>query len=246
MKLILAAPSFIPARTANSIQSMKMAQAFAELGHQVLVLAPGQDPGVSWEALAGHYGLQQQFEIEWLAAMPALRRYDYGLRVVRRARHWGAELLFTRLPQAAAIASKGGFPSVLEVHDMPPGRMGPRLLGTFLGGIGQGVCPCLRKAIRANGGWLDVGFDVTPRLHTHTGFGIDDPNVEEDALFGRAYNQFLFTNVSYDVTNKLNLGLELSYWKTLYFESRDDAGVPLATPSPGESYRLEFVTRYGF
>ncbi len=119
-------------------------------------------------------------------------------------------------------------------------------LGTFLGGIGQGVCPCLRKAIRANGGWLDVGFDVTPRLHTHTGFGIDDPNVEEDALFGRAYNQFLFTNVSYDVTNKLNLGLELSYWKTLYFESRDDAGVPLATPSPGESYRLEFVTRYGF
>ena len=79
-------------------------------------------------------------------------------------------------------------------------------LGTFLGGIGQGVCPCLRQAVRANGGWAELGYDITSRWHTHAGFGIDDPNVEADALLGRKYNQFIFTNTTYDLTKKLNVG----------------------------------------
>ncbi len=132
MKLLLAAPSTIPARTANSIQSMKMAQAFSELGHQVLALAPGADPHVSWDELARHYGLDQQFEIEWLPAAPFWQRYDYALHVLQCARSWGADLLFTRQPQAAALAGWRGFPTVLEIHDLPQGRMGPLLFGSTL------------------------------------------------------------------------------------------------------------------
>ncbi len=115
-------------------------------------------------------------------------------------------------------------------------------LGTFLGGIGQGVCPCLRQAVRANGGWAELGYDITSRWHTHVGFGIDDPNVEADALLGRKYNQFIFTNTTYDLTKKLNVGLEVTFWKTLYYEARPG----LATPAPGESTVFEFVARYGF
>jgi hypothetical protein len=115
-------------------------------------------------------------------------------------------------------------------------------LGTFLGGIGQGVCPCLRQSIRANGGWMELGYDFTSRWHAHTGFGIDDPNVEADALLGRSYNQFLFTNMTYDLTKKLNVGLEIAFWKTLYYEARPG----LATPAPGESTVFEFVAQYGF
>jgi len=115
-------------------------------------------------------------------------------------------------------------------------------LGTFLGGVGQGVCPCLRRAIRANGGWAEAAYDITCRWHTATGFGIDDPNVEADALLGRKYNQFIFMNTTYDLTKKLNVGLEVTFWKTLYYEARPG----LTTPAPGESTVFEMVARYGF
>lgn len=170
MKLILAAPSTIPARTANSIQSMKMAQAFAELGHRVLVLAPGKDPAVLWDELAGHYGLQQQFEIEWLRGLPALRRYDYGLQVVRRARRWGADLLFTRLPQAAAMAAQRGLPTVLEVHDMPPGRMGPRLLRAFMDGSGARRLVSISRALADD---LTEKYPIPPELVSVLPDGVD-------------------------------------------------------------------------
>jgi hypothetical protein len=114
-------------------------------------------------------------------------------------------------------------------------------LGTFLGGIARGVCPCRRDGIRSVGGWGEVWYDWTPRLHSHVGFTIDDP-VDSDLLTGRKYNHQIFGNVSYDVTKNLNAGLELSSWKTLH--EGDDPGDP--DLSPGESVRLEFVTRYGF
>jgi len=116
-----------------------------------------------------------------------------------------------------------------------------RNLGTFLGGIAQGVCPCRREGIRATGGWFEFWYDWTSRWHSHVGFGIDDPN-DNDLVLGRRYNHFLFGNVHFDVTEKLNAGLELSSWKTLH------TGAAVGDPDlpPGESVRLEFVTRYGF
>ncbi len=114
-------------------------------------------------------------------------------------------------------------------------------LGTFLGGIVQGVCPCQRDGIRSVGGWVELWYDWTPRLHSHVGFTIDDP-VDGDLLTGRKYNHQIYGNVSYDVTKQLNAGLELSGWKTLH--KGDDPGDP--DLAPGESVRLEFVTRYGF
>lgn len=114
-------------------------------------------------------------------------------------------------------------------------------LGTFLGGIARGVCPCRRDGIRSVGGWIEVWYDWTPRLHSHFGFTIDDP-VDGDLLTGRKYNHQIFGNMSYDVTKKLNAGLEVSSWKTLH--KGDNPGDP--DLSPGESVRFEFVTRYGF
>lgn len=116
-----------------------------------------------------------------------------------------------------------------------------RNLGTFLGGIGQGVCPCVRRGIRSRGGWFDVGYKWTPRLHSHFGYGLDDP-IDTDMFFGRSYNQFFFGNVTYDLTKQFNVGVEVSSWKTLYIEKR--AGK--STPRPGDAVRFEFVARYGF
>ena len=131
MKLALIAPAPIPANTANSIQVMKMAQAYARLGHKVCLFAPGKLGEVAWDALAEHYGLSQPFAIERLPANRALRGYDYAYRAVRRARHWGAALIHTRLPQAAAWAADNGLPTIYELHDLPSGFMGPRLFRLF-------------------------------------------------------------------------------------------------------------------
>jgi glycosyltransferase involved in cell wall biosynthesis len=67
-----------------------------------------------------------------------LRRYDYGWKAVRWAQDWGAELIYTRLPQAAARASLLGLPTLFEVHDFPQGRLGPLLFQAFL--RGRGAC----------------------------------------------------------------------------------------------------------
>lgn len=120
-------------------------------------------------------------------------------------------------------------------------------LSAYLGGIGQGVCPCVRLPIRSTGGWAEVWYKWAPWLHSHLGFGLDDPN-DRDFLFGRTYNQFIFANLFYDVTHGLTTGLEVSFWKTLYQETR--AGqVPAAqlTPSePGEAVTIDWMVKYSF
>jgi len=70
MKIALIAPTYLPARSANTIQVMKMAQAFTNLGHQVRVIVPGmasfgQKEELHWDQLAFQYGLQSVFEVIW-------------------------------------------------------------------------------------------------------------------------------------------------------------------------------------
>jgi glycosyltransferase involved in cell wall biosynthesis len=65
-----------------------------------------------------------------------LRRYDYSGRAVRWARQWQAELLYTRLPQAAAISSTLKMPTIYEIHDLPQGSANPWLFRRFLSGGG--------------------------------------------------------------------------------------------------------------
>ena len=136
MKIALIAPSRIPARTANSIQTMKMAQAFTKLGHEVGVFVPGSDPQMNWDELASHYGLAAEFTIEWIPTRMRTRGYGFGLKAYNAARKWGPDLVYTRLPQAAAYSSLRGFPTIFEVHDMPRGRVGPRLFRNFLNNPG--------------------------------------------------------------------------------------------------------------
>jgi len=141
MKVAVVAPTSIPARRANTFQVMKMTQALVASGHTVRLAAPGWppvdgEPGMLWDNIAHHYGLQHAFPVEWLPAYPQLRRYDFAWRAVHWARGWGAEFFYTRLPQAAAFASSLGMKTILEMHDLPHGYMGPVLFRQFLRGRG--------------------------------------------------------------------------------------------------------------
>lgn len=107
-------------------------------------------------------------------------------------------------------------------------------LGTYMGGVLQGIDRGTRRGIRSRGGWFDVGYQWTDQLHTHAGYSLDDP-IDNDLTTGRKYNHFIFGNVMYDVTKTCMLGLEVSSWKTLWVNQ-----------SPGDSVRIEFMVKYGF
>jgi glycosyltransferase involved in cell wall biosynthesis len=161
MKIAVIAPTEIPARRANTLQVMKMAQALVVLGHTVRLAVPcsGTNPSVehrsstslySWEGLAHHYGLQHAFEVDWLHSNPRLRRYDFSWRALRWADDWRAELVYTRLLQAAALASQRGMATILEAHDLPQGKLGPWLFQRFLKGKGALRLVVITQALAAD------------------------------------------------------------------------------------------------
>lgn len=120
-------------------------------------------------------------------------------------------------------------------------------LSNELGGILQGVCPCLRVPIRATGGWGEIWFDVTPKVHTHLGYGVDDPN-NADSLIGRTSNSVVYSNVFLDCTKQLTTGLEVSYWRTNYHNRTSEPGfTPIASPTlPGDAVAIDWTVRYKF
>ena len=110
-------------------------------------------------------------------------------------------------------------------------------LRTFLGGIAQGVdCAGTQDAIRSSGGWFNFWYDWTPRLHSAVGYTVDDPiDTDVTCANGRIYNQAYWGNVTFDVTKKFMLGVEVSQWKTMFTDR------PAA-----DSTRFEFAGKYAF
>jgi len=148
--LLLPAPTYLPARRANTIQVMKMAQAFTRLGVPVHLTVPDpyRRPAPAWESLAQHYGLRERFAITWVPAHPRWRGYEYAVRVMRMARREPPALLFTRHPQVGAAASLLGIASILEVHDLPQGRLGPVWFRAFLRGRGARALVVITRALQ--------------------------------------------------------------------------------------------------
>jgi len=120
-------------------------------------------------------------------------------------------------------------------------------LSPFLGGIGQGVCPCLRVPIESTGGWFEFVEHWSPEWESHCGFGIDDP-VDADFIYGRTKNHFLFGNIIWNISERLSTGIELAWWRTTFQDQR----VGLIPPSelfptePGNAITFEWMMRYNF
>ena len=139
MKIICISAAQIPSDTANSIQVMKVCQAFEQLGHAVTLLVPGKEPpAISQQQLQSHYGLQVPFRIEWL---PARNRRIFPWKAAWRASRLSADLLYSWPFQSAVLGLLAGKPSMLELHDFPTGRFGPFWLRLFL------ICPGRKRLL---------------------------------------------------------------------------------------------------
>jgi len=131
MKIAAITNSLIPSSTANSIQVLKVCDAMQQAGHDLCVWAPGKRQ-VEFATLKPQYGLASTFEMRWLPSVRHLKRYDFTLSTLRAARRWGAQLVYTWLPQVAVGALAIGIPAVLELHDRASGRFGLFWLKRFL------------------------------------------------------------------------------------------------------------------
>ena len=89
-------------------------------------------------------------------------------------------------------------------------------LGSYLGGVAQSVNIDTFRSIRTIGGFGEVYYYWTDSLHSHHGYGIDDPLDVDVAASQRVRNQVFFSNVILDVSKNLQLGLEVSQWQTAY------------------------------
>jgi glycosyltransferase involved in cell wall biosynthesis len=120
MNIVAIAGSTIPSDTANSIQVMKACQALAQLHHHITLILPGT-PNISVN-LKSHYGLQNDFPIEWLTSSS---RRMFTWQSVQRARALKPDILYTWFPQSAVFGLLYKIPAIFEIHIQPTGFFGP-------------------------------------------------------------------------------------------------------------------------
>lgn len=158
MRVAIIAPTEMPSMRANTIQVTKMAQAFKQMGHDVRMSIPAQSQlkakqlnnDFIWYEFAAHYGLCVEYDVQWLAANPSLRRYDYAVRALGWSRKWHAQLIYTRLPQCAGLASLFNLPVIFEVHDFPKGIVSSLLFRMFLSGKGKQRLVVITQALASD------------------------------------------------------------------------------------------------
>jgi glycosyltransferase involved in cell wall biosynthesis len=131
MRIAAITNSRIPSLTANSIQAMKVCEALVDLGHETRLFAPREGAPATAAALEAHYGLQRAPQIEWHGSSRPLRRLDFVVRAQRASNRFGAEMIYTWLPQSAAMGLWRKKPVVLEMHGDVGGSGGARWLRLF-------------------------------------------------------------------------------------------------------------------
>jgi hypothetical protein len=111
-------------------------------------------------------------------------------------------------------------------------------LGTYNGAILQTLDVGTSRAIPSSGGWIEGFVYLTPCLHSHTGYGIDDPQNNDVtgvpfSLAGRTFNSTAYSNLLWDVNQAFRVGFEFAYRKTEYKD-------PTNLPNDGASFHTQF------
>ena len=146
MKILAIAMSRIPAPNANGIQVMKVCQALAQLGHEVILLVPDMQPQrPSREELAAYYGLEKTFEVRWITT-PTRRAFTW--RALREARKEDPNLIYSWSPQSTVFALLHRLPVIFELHEPPLGRFGPWWYRAFLRISGKKRLVSITNALR--------------------------------------------------------------------------------------------------
>lgn len=147
MKIACVSSSEVPSSRANSLQVMKVCQALAQLGEEVALYLP-TGPSTNWDDLMDIYGLTERFPIIRFASRPLLKRIDFAIAAVNYARKAHVDLIYTRMVWVAWLARFTGLKSVLEMHDLPRGRLGPLIYRWYIRSRAPGLTVYITKALK--------------------------------------------------------------------------------------------------
>jgi len=119
LKIVYISNSIIPSRTANSIHVMKMCQAFADNGHEVILLAPDRykEYENNVDNVYSYYGVKENFRIKKLKYnyLRGISGLFYGFSTYLLVQKYNPDLVYGRFASAICILSLK-YKAVLELH----------------------------------------------------------------------------------------------------------------------------------
>lgn len=122
LRLVYVSRSVLPSDAANSVHVMKMAQAFARIGHDVTLLARTGTGMPDLGQLRAAYGVDDSVALHLLQRRWFTRTSPaYLAWALAQAR--GADVIYTRHVGMARLAVALGRPCVLELHHPAPARI---------------------------------------------------------------------------------------------------------------------------
>jgi glycosyltransferase involved in cell wall biosynthesis len=134
MKIAYLSSAALPSDSANSLQVVKMCQAFAQEGHEVhLILPPADSTEQNPLQILESYGVRSAFPVHRVKLLPLLGRRGLAWAEAGQAAQFAPHLVYTRGIDIAWAAAQHGFPVMLEMHQPPSGRIGPLYFRQILG-----------------------------------------------------------------------------------------------------------------
>jgi glycosyltransferase involved in cell wall biosynthesis len=131
VRIAYLASAAIPSSSANSLQILKMCEGMTEEGHDVTLLAP-RGAAAGENDVREYYGLRLVPNIRRVDIPRLAGRRGLAWRAARLARQLRPDLVYTRGADIAQAAGWQRLPVLLELHQLPSGRLGPHYLRLFL------------------------------------------------------------------------------------------------------------------
>jgi len=126
MRIFYISTSFIPSRSANSIQVMKMCQALVRVGESVELLAPDYSSDELKEKIIwDYYGIQSPFALIKIKAISIFRGNDYVVQSILYAWSKNADIVYTRNVKVAMLTALLGINTIYEAHMPAIGGLSP-------------------------------------------------------------------------------------------------------------------------
>ena len=131
MKIVYISNSIIPSRTANSIHVMKICQAFADNGHEVVLLAPNRykEYEEDIDDVYEYYGVRKNFEIRKLPYIYTriLRNFYYAYQTLKEIKIINPDIVYGRDLYGCFLSSYK-YPTIFEAHSPMNNSVSKQLL----------------------------------------------------------------------------------------------------------------------